>query len=86
VSDTSDWKPHHYPNSRVANKDWSILVSPVGGTEYDGAQLAVLMDIRAELRKLNYLLHCENFTGIPRVLAGIKSNTARPKKRGKKGR
>lgn len=47
-----------------------------------GAQyLAVLMDIRAELKKLNSLLHCQNATDIPHILRDIKRNTTKPKRR-----
>lgn len=35
------------------------------------AQLAVLMDIRDELKKLNALFHCSNFTRIPQRLDAI---------------
>jgi len=73
----------HYPNYQVANQDWSIHIDEGGSSSYDGAQLAVLMDIRAELRKLNRLLHCDNFVGIPRVLRSIQRNTAKPKRRKK---
>ena len=72
----------HYPNYQVANQDWSIHIDEGGRVRHEDAQLAVLMDIRAELRKLNRLLHCDNFVGIPRVLEGIKRNTT--KKRRKK--
>lgn len=37
----------------------------------DGATVAVLMDIREELQRLNSLLHCSNFIGIPRTLKTI---------------
>lgn len=45
------------------------------------AQLAVLMDIRDELKKLNKLLYCSNFTGIPTTLRSIRR--AMPTKRRK---
>ena len=44
---------------------------------YPGAQLAVLMDLRDELKALNGLLHCGNFVGIPRSLKAIRKNTTR---------
>jgi hypothetical protein len=50
---------------------------------FDGAQLAVLMDIREELKLLRYnlssinmLFHCRNFTAIPAKLDSIRKNTA----------
>lgn len=39
-----------------------------GQTSLMQAQLAVLMDVRDELKKLNGLLHCPNFQNIPRKL------------------
>ena len=39
------------------------------------AQIAVLMDIRDELKRLNALLHCENFQAIPNLLRAIEPNT-----------
>lgn len=48
---------------------------------YPMASLAVLMDIRDELKRMNTLLHCENFQGIPRKLDRISRNTAKPRKR-----
>jgi hypothetical protein len=36
--------------------------------------------MRGELERLNRLLHCENFTRIPRVLRRISANTAKPRK------
>ena len=45
------------------------------------ATIEVLMDIRTELRRLNALLHCGNFTAIPHRLERIARNTSRPKKK-----
>jgi len=42
---------------------------------------ALLMDIRDELRRLNDLLHCRNFTGIPLTLHAIKRNTTKKKRK-----
>ena len=48
---------------------------------WDQVQVAVLMDIRDELKRLNAAIYCPNFTAIPRRLAQIASNTRRrPKK------
>ncbi len=59
-----------------ARKDteWTI---PNGTINYEQAQLAVLMDLRDELKRLNRLLYCSNFTSIPSVLHSIKKNTKR---------
>jgi hypothetical protein len=48
---------------------------------YDGCQLAVLCAIRDELKQLNALLHCSNFTGIPATLRSIRKNTAKPRRK-----
>ena len=45
----------------------------------DGCSLAVLMDIRDELQRLNSLLYCPNFTAIPRKLDRIGRNTTKKK-------
>ena len=46
--------------------------------------LAVLMDIRDELKRLNELLHCSNFITIPTTLRSIEHNTnKKPKKKAK---
>lgn len=41
---------------------------------------ALLMDIRDELKRLNNLLHCSNFIGIPRTLHSIRRAVAQPRK------
>lgn len=46
---------------------------------WDGAKLAVLMDIRDELKRLNGLLNCQNFISIPKKLEAIRKNTAKPR-------
>ncbi len=48
---------------------------------YQDLQVAALFAIRDELRKLNALLHCANFTGIPSVLKDIRRNTVKPKRK-----
>ena len=65
-------------DTRYKNLAWII---PSGGNpSFEGAQLAVLMDIRDELQRLNELLHCPNFIDIPLMLDEIVINT-RPKRR-----
>lgn len=53
-------------------KDISWNCGEDGSTSLDQAQLAVLMDIRDELKDLNRLLRCENFLRIPRELRDIR--------------
>jgi len=52
-----------------------------GEVSWDGRQLAVLMDIRDELKRLNTLLHCSNFTAIPGELRAIRRNTTKPRRK-----
>jgi len=60
---------------RHQNLNWNCGGTARDGKIYDvtfaGKQLAVLMDIRDELQKLNTLLGCPNFVGIPRTLRTI---------------
>jgi hypothetical protein len=65
--------------SRV-NVEWT---TPASGWTWDHVALEVLMDIRAELQKLNALLHCHNFTGIPTTLRSIRKAmpVRKPRKR-----
>lgn len=51
-----------------------------GSITWDRVPVAILMDIRDELKKLNALLHCHNFTDIPHKLERIKRNTAKKRK------
>ena len=51
-----------------------------------GVFVALLMDIRDELQRLNALLHCENFTQIPKTLNRIVVNTTKKKRAKKQGK
>lgn len=62
------------------NIEWTIQKGLGGNYSYDQAQLAVLMDIRDELRKLNRLLGCQNFVEVPTILRGIRRNTTKSKR------
>jgi hypothetical protein len=59
-------------DTRRKDYDWNTG-NPGTVMTWEGAQLAVLMDIRDELKKLNTLLHCYNFTTIPATLRGIRA-------------
>ena len=52
--------------ARYKNQLWNL---PDSLQNWEQVNTAVLMDIRDELQTLNRLLHCGNFTGIPRTLA-----------------
>ena len=49
-------------------KDFVWIIPSEANPSFEGAQLAVLMDIRDELQRLNELLHSPNFVGIPPML------------------
>jgi len=72
----------HYPAR--ANTNFGITVNATGsgrwGCSREDAQLCVLMDIRAELQKLNALLHCQNFQQIPRTLKKIDARLGKTRK------
>ena len=47
---------------------------------YIGLTLAVLVEVRDELKKLNALLHCDNFIRIPTELKHIRRNTTKKRR------
>lgn len=70
-------------DNRQKDKLWNVLSDDgkyLRSMEGGAAHIAVLMDIRDELKKLNCLLSCSNFTGIPHTLKRIQTNTAKPRK------
>lgn len=75
------------PREKTKGVTWTIpgFYDPerntLNGVETDYARLAVLMDIRDELKQLNRLLHCGNFVGMPGVLRQIAANTKKPRRR-----
>ena len=66
--------------ARYKNIEW--ILPDQGSNARDGVvHSAVLMDIRAELQKLNRVFECANFVDIPRKLDRIVDNTRKPRKR-----
>jgi len=66
--------------ARRANESWNLPHE----ITWQHVEVALLMDLRDELQKLNRLLHCSNFTNIPRKLDSIKTSVARiPRKKRK---
>jgi hypothetical protein len=66
--------------ARHKDGQWSLPTTANGAIEsWDLVKVAVLMDLRDELKKLNALLHCHNFVGIPRTLRTIAKQTAKRK-------
>lgn len=67
---------------RFKDTNWDFTATPDGGMQtWEQAQVAVLMDIRDELKRLNHLLNCPNFTSIPHKLESIRKNTTKRRKR-----
>lgn len=54
---------------------WSVPVDEKGVYHVSHAQLAALMDIRRELKKLNAVFSCKNFQNVPKILKQIRKNT-----------
>jgi hypothetical protein len=67
---------------RQKNANWNVNSSD-GMQTWDGAQLAVLMDIRDELQALRRRADCYETLQIPALLRAIKRNTTKPRKRKK---
>jgi hypothetical protein len=66
--------------SRHKDADWRLPTLPNGRIEkWEYVPIAVLMDIRDDLKKLNALLHCHNFVGIPQTLRTIAKQTKKRK-------
>jgi hypothetical protein len=68
-------------NEQWKDKNWHLSPESNGNFSLDAATLAVLMDIRSELKKLNFLLHCPNFRCLPQKIDAIRLNTAKKQKR-----
>lgn len=65
--------------------DFNLRLNEDGTWPDQRVQIALLADIRRELRTLNRPLSCPNFVAIPTILRNIRRNTAKPKRRkGKK--
>lgn len=66
--------------ARYKNVNWTLPDKNI--ETWDQVQVAVLMDIRDELQRMNSLLSCSNFIGIPHTLKSIdkKLTKKRPKK------
>jgi len=68
--------------ARHKNGNWNLSdLDKNYGLPHSQIQIAVLMDIRDELKILNNLLGCRNFTDIPFILREIRQNTKRRKRR-----
>lgn len=69
---------------RKANVNWWPADENGDVPSWERVNLAVLMDIRDELRTIRGLLRCHNTLSIPDSLRRIARNTAKPKRKAKK--
>lgn len=72
--------------ARYKDREWNLPDPKENGIwTWQHIEIAVAMDIRDELKKLNALLSCHNFVAIPHTLKGIRAKlpTKRRKKRKK---
>lgn len=65
-------------DKRRKDVEW-LLPEPGQNVSFEAAQLAVLMDIRDELKRINGILHYSNFLEIPGILRKIRANTNKPR-------
>jgi hypothetical protein len=65
---------------RAPDVEWQVRDSD-GSITWEKVSIAVLMDIRRELKTLNRLLACPNFQAIPRRLLAIEANTRKPRRK-----
>ena len=66
---------------RGKNQNWQPLDEDGKAPTWERAGIAVLMDIRDELQRLNAAIYCPNFIGIPRTLRAIQKNTAKRRRK-----
>lgn len=67
--------------ARFKDVEWKLPETADGrAATWDAVRVAVLMDIRDELKTLNRLLGCPNFTSVPEILRGIRRNTSKPRR------
>ena len=66
---------------RHSNIEWQ---QPFDLKDWSQVQIALLMDLRDELQRLNALLRCPNCLNIPQWLKQIEVNTRKPRKRKRK--
>jgi len=68
-------------NTRHKDANWNLRPALDNTLTWPQIHTALLMDIRDELKRLNSLLYCHNFTDIPNQLRLIRLNTKKPKRK-----
>jgi hypothetical protein len=71
-------------DTRHKNSRWELPADGTGRLEWTHVQVALLMDIRDEMQRLNNIIGCTNFLAIPYHLEEIRKNTRRPRRRKRK--
>ena len=73
------------------DRDWDLVDASGRIASWDHVAIAVLMDIRRELKTLNGIIGCQNFIAIPNILREIRNhadrvrlNTTKRRKRSKR--
>lgn len=76
------------PRDHTRNRNWNVGGShtPAGifVDSIEDKHTALLLDIRDELQRLNALLHCQNFVGIPAELRAIRAKLPAKKRKPRK--
>ncbi len=62
------------------NQEWQVANEGGAVPTWERVGIAVLMDIRRELRRLNAAIYCPNFVAVPRHLQRIARNTDKARK------
>ena len=73
------------PHEKVANTPWLIWENNDGRYDNEHVMHALLMDIRQSLQALLAIFRCNNAQQIPSLLRQIQVNTARKRRRVKRG-
>lgn len=68
-------------DKRHKDAQWHVADDAGRVTQWDQVQVAILMDLRDELKKLNAVFSCHNFLEVPQILREIRRNTRKPKKK-----
>ena len=69
------------PDRRLANLNWWPGDEKGEAPTWERVAIAILMDIRGELRDIRSLLRCHNTLAIPELLRAIKANTTKKSSR-----
>lgn len=71
-------------DKRQKDQNWTIERNLDGKWSFDAAHLAVLMDIRDELKAMRRRPDCAETLAIPRMLKQIRANTTKRRRKIKK--